>query len=187
MQSLGQKANIVVPEVEHTCTPGRGRVIDFVVNSDSVRPFWRRITLEYNSPRKPHIDICLHFTRTPTQVRVKQVCFPDTFAFPKTVEEVVPSRMRTKSKTKPEEPIKKEVKFMCKAEHWDSSMQSECKTRSRLPKVVSQSIGFTATRNEACGSGIRFQEFMQTAEECVAEAHGQTEQERGRFFGRARE
>ena len=26
---------------------------------------------------------------------------------------------------------------------------------------------------------------MQTAEECVAEAHGQTEQERGRFFGRS--
>ena len=26
---------------------------------------------------------------------------------------------------------------------------------------------------------------MQTAEECVAEAHGQTEQERGRLFGRA--
>ena len=25
----------------------------------------------------------------------------------------------------------------------------------------------------------------QTAEECVAEAHGQAEQERGRFFGRA--
>ena len=30
-----------------------------------------------------------------------------------------------------------------------------------------------------------FQEFMQTAEECVAEAHGQAEQERGTFFGRA--
>ena len=48
-----------------------------------------------------------------------------------------------------------------------------------------QSIGVTATRNEACGLGIRFQEFMQTAEECVAGAHGQTEQERGRLFGRA--
>ena len=33
--------------------------------------------------------------------------------------------------------------------------------------------------------GIRFQELMQTAEECVAEARGQTEQERGRFFGSA--
>ena len=29
VQSLGQKANIVVPEVEHTCITGRGRVIDF--------------------------------------------------------------------------------------------------------------------------------------------------------------
>ena len=160
------KANIVVPEVEHTCTPGRGRVIDFAVNSDSMRPFWRRITPEYNSPRKPHIGVCLQFTRTPTQVRVRQVCFPETCAFPKTAKIVVPSR---KSKTRPEEPIKKEVKFVCKAEHWDSAMQSECKTRSGLPRVVSQSIGLTATRNETCGLGIRFQEFMQTAEECGSE------------------
>ena len=90
-----------------------------------------------------------------------------------------------KSTTKPEEPIKKEIKFVGKAEHWDSAMQSECKTRSGPPKVVSQSIGFTATRNEACGLWIRFQEVMQTAEECVAEAHGRAEQERGRIFGRA--
>ena len=119
MQSLGQKANIVVPAVGHTCTTGRGRVIDFAVNSDSVRPFWRRITLEYNSPRKPHIGVCLQFTGTPSQVRVRQVCFLEAVAFPKTVKDVVPSRKRMKSKTRPEEPIKKEVRFVCKAEHWD--------------------------------------------------------------------
>ena len=39
VQSLGQKANIVVPEVVHTCSAGRGRVIDFAVISDSVQPF----------------------------------------------------------------------------------------------------------------------------------------------------
>ena len=36
VQSLGQKANIVVPEVVHTCTTGRGLVIDFAVISDSL-------------------------------------------------------------------------------------------------------------------------------------------------------
>ena len=86
---------------------------------------------EYNSPCTPHFDLCLQFTATPTKVRVRQACFPKTFAFPKTVEEVVPSRKRMKSKTKPEEPIKQEIKFVCKAQHWDSAMQSECKTRSR--------------------------------------------------------
>ena len=155
-QSLGQKANIVVPEVVHTCTTGRGRVIDFAVVSDSVQPFWRRITPEYNSPCKPHIGTCLQFTATPAQVRVRQACFPKTFAFPNTVEQV-PSRKRMKSKTKPEEPIKKEVRFVCKAEHWDSALQSEWKTRSRLPEVVSQSIGFIGTRKEASGLGIRSQ------------------------------
>ena len=34
LQSLGQKADIVVPEVEHTCTTSRGRVMDFSVISD---------------------------------------------------------------------------------------------------------------------------------------------------------
>ena len=43
VQSLGRKANTVVTEVVHTCTTGRGRVIDFAVISDSVQPFWRRI------------------------------------------------------------------------------------------------------------------------------------------------
>ena len=102
VQSLGQRASIVVPEVGHTCTTGRGRVIDFAVISDSVRPFCKGITPEYNSPCKPHIGICLQFTATPTQVRVRQACFPKSFAFPKTVEQVVPSRKRMKSKTKPE-------------------------------------------------------------------------------------
>ena len=41
VQSLGQRASIVVPEVGHTCTTGLGRIIDFAVISDSVRPFWR--------------------------------------------------------------------------------------------------------------------------------------------------
>ena len=120
----GSMGNIVVPEVVHTCSAGR--VMDFAVISDSAQPF----TLEYNSPCKPHIGTCLQFTATPTQVRVRQACFHKTFAFPKTVEDVVLSRKRMKSKTKPEESIKKEVKFVCKAEHWDSVMQSECKTRS---------------------------------------------------------
>ena len=80
VQSLGQKANIVVPEVGHTCTTGRGRIIDYAVISDSVQPLWRGITLEKNSPCKTHIGICLQFTATPTQVRVRQACFPDAFA-----------------------------------------------------------------------------------------------------------
>ena len=37
VQGLGQKANIVVPGVEHTCTTGRGRIIDFAVISDSLQ------------------------------------------------------------------------------------------------------------------------------------------------------
>ena len=97
VQSFGQTA-IVVPEVEHTCTTGRGRIIDFAVISDSVRRFWRGITPELSSPCKPHTGICLHFTATPTQVRVRQTCSPKHFAFPKTVEQVVPSRKRMKSK-----------------------------------------------------------------------------------------
>ena len=116
---------------------------------------------------------------------MRQACFPETFALPKTVEETVPSRKRVKSKIKPEEPIKKEVKFVCKAEHWDSATQTDYKTRAGHPKVVSQSIGFTATRNEAYGLVLRYQEFMQTAEECVAEAHGKADHERGRSVGRA--
>ena len=142
MQSLGQKASIVVPEVGHTCTTGRGRIIDYAVISDSVQPFWRSITPEYNSPCKPHIGICLQFTATPTQVRVRQACFPKNFAFPKTVEEMVPSRKRMKSKTKPEEPIKKEVKFVCKAEHWELAMQSERNTRSGPRKWFLSPLGF---------------------------------------------
>ena len=50
VQSFGQKANIVVQRVGHTCTRGRGRVIDFAVISDSVQPFLPRITPEYNPP-----------------------------------------------------------------------------------------------------------------------------------------
>ena len=53
--------------------------------------------------------------------------------------------VRMKSKTKPEEPIDKEVKFACEAEHWESAAQSQCKTRSGHPNVVSQSVGVTAT------------------------------------------
>ena len=185
VQSLGQRASIVVPEVGHTCTTGRGRIIDFAVISDSVRPFWRGITPEYNSPCKPHIGICLQFTATPTQVRVRQACFPKNFAFPKTVEQVVPSRKRMKSKTKPEEPIKKEIKFVCKAEHWGSALPSRRKTRSGPPNAVSQSIGFLSTRTQACVLGHCFQEFMQKAEECVAEAHGLAEHERIRYGGRS--
>ena len=41
VQSLGLRASIVVPEVGHTCTTGRGRIIDFAVISDSLQPFWR--------------------------------------------------------------------------------------------------------------------------------------------------
>ena len=93
---------------------------------------------------------------TPTQVRVRQACFPKNFAFPKTVEQVVPSRKRMKSKTKPEEPIKKEIKFVCKAEHWGSALPSRCKTRSGPPNAVSQSIGFLSTRTQACVLGIVF-------------------------------
>ena len=94
VQSLGQKANIVAPEVRHTCTAGRGRVINFAVISDSAQSFWRRITPEYDSPCKPDIGRCLQFTATPTQIRVRPACFPENFAFPKTVEQVVHSRKR---------------------------------------------------------------------------------------------
>ena len=75
----------------------------------------------------------------------------------------MPSRKRVKSKTKPEEPITPHHSRM-----W----------------FLSQ-FGLQQQETEAYGLGLRFQEFMQTAEECVAEAHGQAEQERGRFFGRA--
>ena len=80
---------------------------------------------------------------------MRQACFPQNFAFAKTVEQVVPSIKRMKSKTKPEEPIKKEVKFACKAEDWESATQSHCKTRSGSPNVVSQPLWFTATRRQA--------------------------------------
>ena len=43
-------------------------------------------------------------------------------------------------------------------------------------------FGLQQQETEAYGLELRFQEFMQTAEECVAEAHGQAEQERGRVF-----
>ena len=177
--SIGQKANIVVPEVVHTCTTCRGRIIDFAVISESLQPFWRAIAPELSSPCKPHIGTCLHFTAGPTHIRVKQACFPENFGFPKTVEQVVPSRKRMKSKTKPEEPIKRETKFVCKAEHCDSA------TLSRGQNVISRSIGSSATRTQACALGQRFQEFMQTAEECVAGAHGYAEHERGRYSGRS--
>ena len=128
--------------------------------------------------------MCLQFTAIPTQVRVRQACFPKNFAFPKTVEQVVPSRKRMKFKTKPEEPRKREVKFVCQAEHWESALQSRRKTRTGPPNVVSQSIGFSVTRTQACVLGHCFQEFMQNAEECVAEAHGLAEHERTRHGGR---
>ena len=115
---------------------------------------------------------------------MRQACFPKDFAFPKTVEQVVPSRKRMKSKTKPEEPRKREVKFVCQAEHWESALQSRRKTRAGPPNVVSQSIGFLSTRTQACVLGHCFQEFMQKAEECVAEAHGLAEHERSRYGGR---
>ena len=118
-RALVRRPNIVVPVVGHTCTTGRGRIIDCAVISDSLRPFWRGITLEYNSPCKPHTGICLQFTATPTQVRVRQACFPKSFAFSKTVEEMVPSRKRLAAKAKPEEPTRRDVNSCCKAEHWD--------------------------------------------------------------------
>ena len=67
----------------------------------------------------------VQFTATLAQVRGAGL-----FAFSKSVEEVVPSRKRMKSKTKSEEPTKKEVKFVCKAEQWDSAKQIVCKTRA---------------------------------------------------------
>ena len=90
-----------------------------------------------------------------------------------------------KSKTKPEEPRKKEVKFVCKAEHWGSALQSRRKTRVGPPNAVSQSIGFSSTRTQACVLGHCFQEFMHNAEQCVAEAHGLAEHERSRYGGRS--
>ena len=116
---------------------------------------------------------------------MRQACFFLNFAFPKTVEQVVPSRKRMKSKTKPEEPIKKEIQYACKAGHWDSAVQSRRKKQSGLPTVISQSIRFTATRTQAKALEQRFQEFMQTAEECVAEARGHAEHERARYGGRS--
>ena len=116
---------------------------------------------------------------------MRQACFLKNFAFPKTVEQVVPSRKRMKSKTKPEEPRKREVKFVCQAEHWESALQSRRKTRAGPPNVVSQSIGFSATRTQAYALGHCFQEFMQNAEECVAEAHDLAEHERIRYGGRS--
>ena len=51
--------------------------------------------------------------------------------------------------------------------------------------MVAHSSGFLATRNESCESGLLYQEFMQTAETCVAVAHGTAEHELGIFVGRA--
>ena len=98
-----------------------------------------------------------------THTGPRDACFPENFAFPRTVEQVVPSRKLMKSKTKPEEPSKKEGKFVCKAEHWESATPSHCKTQSVHPKVVSQSIRFTATRRQAYELGPCLQEFMLTA------------------------
>ena len=57
VQSRGQNANIVVPEVEHTCTTGRGRVILLtVLLSQTLCNFSGVQTApQYNSPCKPHI------------------------------------------------------------------------------------------------------------------------------------
>ena len=162
VQSLGLKASTVVPEVEHTCTTGRGRIIDFAVISDSVQPFWRGIALEYNSPCKPHIGICLQFTATPTQVRVRQACFPKSFAFPKTVEEVVLSRKRMKSKTKPEEPRKREVKFVCQAERWKSALQSRRKTRAGTQRWFLSLLGFQLQERKHAYWSIVFRNSCRT-------------------------
>ena len=87
---------------------------------------------------------------------MRQACFPKNFAFPKTVEQVGPSRKRMKSKTKPEEPRKREVKFVCQAEHWISAVQSRRKTRTGPPNVVSQAIGFFCYQNTSMRIGALF-------------------------------
>ena len=115
-----------------------------------------RITPEYNTPCKPHIGICLQFTATPTHFRVRQACFPKNFAFPKTVEQVVPSRKRMKSKTKPEEPRKREVKFVCQAEHWKSALQSRRKTRAGPQMWFLSLLGFQLQERKHAYWGIVF-------------------------------
>ena len=60
-----------------------------------------------------------------------------------------------KSKTKPEEPRKKEVKFVCQAEHWKSDSQSRRKTRAGSPNVVSV-LGFQLQEHKHAHWGIVF-------------------------------
>ena len=57
MQSSGQVATIVAPDVAHICT-GRGRVVDCEVISNTLQPFRQGITL-LNSTCVPHNALCL--------------------------------------------------------------------------------------------------------------------------------
>ena len=117
---------------------------------------------------------------------MRQACFPKNFAFPKTVEQVVPSRRRMKSETKPEEPIKKERSSLSAR---PSVGYLLCKADARhelAPRMWFLSLlGFSATRTQACVLGHCFQEYMQTVEDCVAEAHGHAEHEHARYGGRS--
>ena len=90
-----------------------------------------------------------------------------------------------KSKTKPEEPRKREVKFVCQAEHWDSPTQNRRKTRAGSPNVVFSVYWVFSHKNTSIRIGALFSEFMQNAEECVAEAHDFAEHERIRYGGRS--
>ena len=136
---FGPKANIVVPEVEHTCTAGRGRVIDFAVISDSLQPFWLGKS-HLSTIRRANFTLgyACSSRATPTQVRVRQACFPKRSRSRKTVEEMVLSRKRLATKTKPEEPIKKEVKFCCKAED-----RGSCSTSRLQDTDWTSKSGFT--------------------------------------------
>ena len=184
VQSLGQRASIVVPEVGHTCTAGRGELLILLLSQILCNLSGGESHLSTVRHANHTLAICLQLRPLPHRSAVRQACFPKNFAFPKTVEQVVPSRKRMNSKTKPEEPRKREVKFVCQAEHWESALQSD-ERHELLPKCVSQSIGFSATRTQAYALGHCSQEFMQNAEECVAEAHDLAEHERIRYGGRS--
>ena len=151
VQSLGQMAHIVVPEVVHTCTTGCGRVISLIVLlSQTLCNFSGGQTApQYNSPCKPHIGICLQF-------------YGNSHTFPKTVEEVVPSRNRVKSKTKPEEPITPECGFSVNSVYsskkrklmdWGFAFRNSCRQRRsallrRTDKLSKSVVGFSAERRE---------------------------------------
>ena len=186
VQSLGQKANI--------CTLAQqvvGESLTLLSSQVLCNLSGGKFHLSSVSSCKPLFGMCLHFTATPTQVRVRQACFPKNFAFPKTVDQVVFARKRMKSKTKPEETHQERER-----ERERSSLSARPNTgillclvdarRKLVPRnVISQSIGFTATRTLAYALGQRFQDFMQTAEECLAEAHGHAEHECAQYRGRS--